>query len=71
MRKDGLIVDDEPAIRRLLTTALSRSGITHVEAANAAEALRLAAAQPAPLVRCSISVCQTVTGWRLCRNWRS
>ena len=45
-----LIVDDEPAIRRLLTGALGRSAITHVEAANAAEALRLAAAQPAPLV---------------------
>lgn len=50
MRKDVLIVDDEPAIRRLLIGALDRSGITHAEAVNAGEALRLAAAEPAPLV---------------------
>lgn len=50
MRKDVLIVDDEPAIRRLLIRALDRSGITHAEAANAGEALRLAGAQPSPLV---------------------
>lgn len=50
MRKDVLIVDDEPAIRRLLVGALDRSGVTHVEAATAGEALRLAVAQPAPLV---------------------
>lgn len=50
MRKDVLIVDDEPAIRRLLVGALDRAAITHVEAANAAEALRLAQGAPAPLV---------------------
>jgi len=50
MRKDVLIVDDEAAIRRLLTGALGRAAISHVEAATAAEALRLAAASPAPLV---------------------
>jgi two-component system, OmpR family, KDP operon response regulator KdpE len=50
MRKDVLIVDDEPAIRRLLVGALDRSGVTHVEGATAGEALRLAGAQPAPLV---------------------
>jgi len=50
MRKDILIVDDEPAIRRLLVGALDRAAITHVEAANAAEALRLAQGTPAPLV---------------------
>lgn len=50
MRSDVLIVDDEPAIRRLLTGALDRGGITHREAATASEALRLAAARPAPLV---------------------
>ena len=50
MRKDVLIVDDEPAIRRLLVGALDRSGVTHLEAATAGEALRLAGAQPAPLV---------------------
>jgi two-component system KDP operon response regulator KdpE len=50
MRKDVLIVDDEPAIRRLLIGALDRAGIAHVEAATAAEALRVAGAAPAPLV---------------------
>jgi two-component system KDP operon response regulator KdpE len=50
MRKDVLIVDDEPAIRRLLTGALDRVGLTHCEAATAVEALKLASGQPAPLV---------------------
>lgn len=50
MRKDVLIVDDEPAIRRLLIGALERAGIAHAEAATAAEALRIAGAAPAPLV---------------------
>ncbi len=50
MRKDVLIIDDEPAIRRLLIGALDRAGITHIEAATAAEALRIAGAAPAPLV---------------------
>lgn len=50
MRSDVLIIDDEPAIRRLLIGALNRSGISHAEAASAWEALRLAKAQPAPLV---------------------
>lgn len=50
MRKDVLIVDDEPAIRRLLTGALDRAGIAHIEAATAGEALRIASATPAPLV---------------------
>lgn len=50
MRKDVLIVDDEPAIRRLLVGALDRAAITHAEAATAGEALRLAQAEPAPLV---------------------
>lgn len=50
VRKDVLIVDDEPAIRRLLVGALDRAAITHAEAATAAEALRLAQTTPAPLV---------------------
>lgn len=50
MRKDVLIIDDEPAIRRLLIGALDRAGIAHIEAATAAEALRIAGAAPAPLV---------------------
>lgn len=50
MRKDVLIIDDEPAIRRLLAGALDRIGLTYAEAATAAEALRLSAGQPAPVV---------------------
>ncbi|MCA0978822.1 response regulator transcription factor [Qipengyuania flava] len=50
MRSDVLIIDDEPAIRRLLVGALDRSSISHAEAASAGEALRIAKVQPAPLV---------------------
>lgn len=50
MRKDVLIIDDEAAIRRLLTGALDRAAISHAEAGTAAEALRLAGKTPAPLV---------------------
>ncbi len=50
MRSHVLIIDDEPAIRRLLVGALDRSGISHAEAASAGEALRIAKVQPAPLV---------------------
>lgn len=50
MHKDVLIVEDEPAIRRLLMGALDRTGLTYAEASTAAQALRLAAAPPRPLV---------------------
>lgn len=50
MRKDVLIVDDEPAIRRLLSGAFARSGLSHAEAADAGEALRLAATETPPRV---------------------
>lgn len=50
MRNDVLIVDDEPAIRRLLIGALDRNSITHCEAETASEALRIASNGPAPLV---------------------
>lgn len=50
MRSDILIIDDEPAIRRLLTGALDRAGLTHIEATTAGEALRAAQSVPAPLV---------------------
>lgn len=50
MRKDVLIVDDQPAIRRLLIGALDRSGLTWAEAGTAAEALRLASAPSPPVI---------------------
>lgn len=50
MRREVLIVDDELAIRRLLVGALDRNGISHLEAATASEALRIAGNQPTPLI---------------------
>jgi two-component system KDP operon response regulator KdpE len=50
MRNDVLIIDDEPAIRRLLIGALERNALSHVEAGTAAEGLRLATMEPSPLV---------------------
>jgi len=50
MRKDVLIIEDEPAIRRLLAAALNRSGLSHVEAGTASEGLRLAGQTPPPVV---------------------
>ncbi|GGC14644.1 DNA-binding response regulator [Novosphingobium endophyticum] len=50
MHRDVLIIDDEPAIRRLLMGALDRVGLSHVEAASAGEALRLAAGPQRPAV---------------------
>jgi two-component system KDP operon response regulator KdpE len=50
MHRDVLIIDDEPAIRRLLVGALDRVGLSHIEAASAGEALRLAAGPQQPAV---------------------
>lgn len=50
MHRDVLIIDDEPAIRRLLAGALDRVGLSHIEAASAGEALRLAAGTQRPAV---------------------
>ena len=40
-----LVVDDEPAIRRLLTVTLGRAGYGVIEAADGREATRLASAR--------------------------
>ncbi len=45
-----LVVDDEPAIRRLVRGAVERFGLTVAEAANAAEALTLAKREGCELV---------------------
>ncbi|MGB5076531.1 MAG: response regulator transcription factor [Sphingorhabdus sp.] len=45
-----LVVDDEPAIRRLVRGAAERSGLTVAEATNAAEALSLARREGCELV---------------------
>jgi two-component system KDP operon response regulator KdpE len=50
MNKQILIIDDEPAIRRLVRGALERAGMTVAEAANAAEALSFARREGCELV---------------------
>ena len=50
MNEQILIIDDEPAIRRLVRGALERAGMTVVEAANAAEALSFARREGCELV---------------------
>ncbi len=46
MRRSVLIVDDEPAIRRLLVAVLERGGFDALEAATGREALGMAARKP-------------------------
>ena len=50
MTSQILVVDDEPAIRRLVRGAVERFGLTVAEAANAAEALTLARREGCELV---------------------
>ena len=50
MNEQILIIDDEPAIRRLVRGALERAGMTVAEAANAAEALSFARREGCELV---------------------
>lgn len=50
MNEQILIIDDEPAIRRLVRGALERAGMTVAEAANAAEALSFAGREGCELV---------------------
>ena len=49
-----LVVDDEEAIRRLLTRWLSGWGYEAKEAANADEALEMLATQPADIILCDV-----------------
>jgi len=49
-----LVVDDEDAIRRLLTRWLSGWGYEAKEAANADEALEMLATQPADIILCDV-----------------
>lgn len=50
MSGEILIVDDEPGIRRLVSAVLARGGLATVEAADAREAMALAARGPAAAV---------------------
>jgi putative two-component system response regulator len=51
-----LVVDDDRAIRRMITRILERSGYRCSEAADPAEALRLAEAQEFALVTCDVNM---------------
>lgn len=65
-----LVVDDEPAIRRLLRTGLGAQGFDVIEAANGAEARRRMAQKPAPdLVILDLGL-PDVSGQELLREWR-
>lgn len=66
-----LVVDDEPAIRRLLRTGLGTQGFDVVEAQNGAEARRRMAQKPAPdLVILDLGL-PDVSGQELLRGWRA
>ena len=57
-----LVVDDEPAIRRLLRAAVERGGHAVAEAATAAEALRTVE-RVRPVWSCSTSACPIGMDW--------
>jgi two-component system KDP operon response regulator KdpE len=65
-----LIVDDEPAMRRGLSTSLSASGYAIEEARNGEEALRAVRERPADLVLLDINM-PGIGGIEACRRIRS
>ena len=65
-----LIVDDEPALRRGLSTSLSASGFAIEEARNGEEALRSVRERPADLVLLDINM-PGIGGIEACRRIRS
>lgn len=58
-----LVVEDDAAVRRLVTTTLDLHGYAYREARTASQALLELSSQP-PIWLSSISVCPTETGWR-------
>lgn len=65
-----LVVDDEPAIRKLLRTGLGSQGFDVVEAKDGAEARALKARKPAPdLIILDLGL-PDVSGQDLLREWR-
>ena len=66
-----LVVDDEPAIRRLLRTGLGTQGFDVVEAQNGAEARQKLAQKPSPdLIILDLGL-PDISGQELLRQWRA
>ena len=66
-----LVVDDEPAIRRLLRTGLGTQGFDVVEAQNGAEARQRIAQKPSPdLIILDLGL-PDISGQELLRQWRA
>jgi two-component system KDP operon response regulator KdpE len=65
-----LVVDDEPQIRKLLTTGLGGYGHEVLAAANATEALALAAQRRPDAVVLDVNLGQGTDGLELCRRLR-
>lgn len=65
-----LVVDDEPAIRALIRATLERAGYGVLEAADGAQALRLAAGQRPALVLLDMAL-PRVSGLETCRQLKA
>jgi len=65
-----LVVDDEPQIRKLLSTGLGGYGYEVIAAANAAEALALAAQRRPDAVVLDVNLGQGADGLEVCRRLR-
>ena len=65
-----LVVDDEPQIRKLLITGLGGYGHEVIAAANAAEALTLAAQRRPDAVVLDVNLGQGPDGLEVCRRLR-
>jgi DNA-binding response OmpR family regulator len=65
-----LVVDDEPALRRLLRTALERAGYGVLEAADGPQALLLARTEEPGLILLDVAL-PGLSGLEVCRRLRA
>ena len=68
---DVLIVDDEPAQRRLLRRCIDREGISIVEAGSAEEALAIAADTPPKVAFCDVDLPPGPSGFWLASEFHA
>ena len=64
-----LVVDDEAAIREMLTTAFTRAGYAAFTAVNGEQALEILKQESIPLMFIDLGL-QTMTGFELCERIR-